>query len=341
MSQTDTPFGPEQLTVIIPFHDASESLEGSLKSLFSVDSFNCPVVLVADGTSQRPAQGWIEDKRVTVVEMKERNGPAAARNLGVTYSKTDFLLFLDSDVMLPKETILRLKRFYDDGFCAGIALYAANPPLKTLSGRYKNSYMRFSYRQVAATGGTVPAFLTSAATCFRKTFIDIGGFDENYKKPSVEDADFGYKLRQSGVKINVIPELEISHLHHYSVYELLRTAFFRGAAVTRLSLRRPKILRGESERTSSSNFRLSLIPALLLCCSLLSSAIINGAYSLLMAFLFYCIIVLLNRDLLSAVRRDWDFRTAGVAFLLLPLDVFSHALGVLWGGTSYFLGQRY
>jgi len=336
-------FSAEQLTIVIPFHAVTKELEQCLRALFSMDSFACPVVLVADGTSMKPEIDSTENFPVSFIELKERRGPAIARNMGADSVQTKYCLFLDSDVVLPKNSLSLIKNFYEQGNHTGIGIYASTPPLLTLPGRYKNSYMRYSYANFR--GGDVPAFLTSAATCTKEVFVESGGFDGNYTMPSVEDADLGYRMRQRGFQIKVVPDFEVDHLHEYSVSELLITGFMRAAAVARMSLRRklkesnPSFAVKQNKRTSPLSFRLSLVFGLLFLVS--SVSIIFLPYNLMIAFMLYCLIIIINKDFLSSIRVQWGRQTAIACSLLVPFDSCAHAFGVIWGGISYFLGRDY
>ena len=74
-----------------------------------------------------------------------------------------------------------------------------------LVSQYKNLWMRWTYLRQT---GDVPLFYTTAAAIRRDAFLRVGGFDEGYATPNVEDTAFGQKLARMGMSVRVQPALE-------------------------------------------------------------------------------------------------------------------------------------
>ena len=68
----------------------------------------------------------------------------------------------------------------------------------------------------------------------------VGGFDiELFKQPSVEDIELGYRLRDAGGRILLLPDLRGTHLKEWRLLNLLRTEIFcRAIPWSRLMLTR-------------------------------------------------------------------------------------------------------
>src|SRR5207253_744944 len=76
----------------------------------------------------------------------------------------------------------------------------------------------------------------------RQVFVEAGGFDENYPQPSIEDIEFGYRLRALGHRVLLCKALEVRHLKRWSAWSLFRTDFFhRAVPWTQLILRAGRI----------------------------------------------------------------------------------------------------
>jgi glycosyltransferase involved in cell wall biosynthesis len=72
----------------------------------------------------------------------------------------------------------------------------------------------------------------------RDAFTDVGGFDENYTRPSIEDIEFGVRLRKAGYHVWLCPEVLVTHLKHWNLLTLLRSDICdRAIPWTRLILR--------------------------------------------------------------------------------------------------------
>jgi hypothetical protein len=71
-----------------------------------------------------------------------------------------------------------------------------------------------------------------------------GGFDvELYTRPSIEDIELGYRLREAGGKILLIPELLSTHLKEWRFVNLIHTEVFcRAIPWSRLMISRSGIV---------------------------------------------------------------------------------------------------
>ena len=43
----------------------------------------------------------------------------------------------------------------------------------------------------------------------------MGGFDEGYHEPTIEDIDLGYRLKKAGYRIQLVKELQVKHLKRW------------------------------------------------------------------------------------------------------------------------------
>ena len=66
----------------------------------------------------------------------------------------------------------------------------------------------------------------------REAFLRVGGFDQGYATPNVEDTAFGQKLARLGVRVRVHPDLEVEHVKQYSLWTMLKTDFMRAVSLT-------------------------------------------------------------------------------------------------------------
>ncbi|MFC1854160.1 hypothetical protein ACFL27_28585, partial [candidate division CSSED10-310 bacterium] len=157
---------------------------------------------------------------------------------------------------------------------------------------------------------------------------------------SVEDAEFGSRLNQAGVAIQCLPGWEIDHLHEYSLSDLAVTALRRAAAIVRLKLRKKGQQPGQS-RTSPLGYRLSLL-VLILCLLCLGGAFyLHTILLTTLAGIFLYLIYYLNLPLLKAMRKSPDNKAVLFFLFYLPLDLFFHNCGIIWGIISYYRGKTY
>ncbi len=96
-----------QLSVIIPVHNAGPFLKKAVESLLIEDLPGLDIIVVDDGSTDDGVQA-IESLPVRVFRQKKR-GEAAARNAGVKAASAPFVTFLDADdVLAPGALVSRL-----------------------------------------------------------------------------------------------------------------------------------------------------------------------------------------------------------------------------------------
>ena len=162
-------------------------------------------------------------------------GVTRARNAGAKAGLGEYILFLDSDILVKEDTVKRVGEILGSSDCdALVGLLSLDIPFKNLATRYKNLWMHFSY---AILPEYISGFYTSLAAIKRDVFLESGGFDEAYKTPSVEDTVIGRRLVKLGKKILLVRDLQVVHLKEYRIKDVLRLDLRRSASLLKVVLR--------------------------------------------------------------------------------------------------------
>lgn len=98
------------LSIIIPIYNVENYLDECISSLYcqGLDKSEFEVILVDDGSkdsSLEIARKWARNYSNIKVLHQENQGQAAARNLGLEVAKGKYLMFVDSDDFLYKNTL--------------------------------------------------------------------------------------------------------------------------------------------------------------------------------------------------------------------------------------------
>jgi GT2 family glycosyltransferase len=326
-----------RVSVVIPVYNAEATLKECLTRLYESRFRDFETIIVDDGcTDQSPAIAAAFPVRI--VPTSGRVGPAAARNLGARMAMGELLFFIDSDVMVRPDTLALVAESFEAGDVDGLCgVQAAQMRYTNIASQYKNLWMRWTYLRQT---GDVPLFYTTAAAIRREAFLRVGGFDQGYATPNVEDTAFGQKLARLGVRVRVHPDLEVEHVKEYSLGSMLRTDFMRAVSLTRLKLRHPGDLAQNNTSVPSSymaSVPLSGLTVLLLVLGVVfrlpgaNAAAAAGATG----------VMGLNWEFLTAIRRSdgWARMLAAVPVLWLELLVVGGGTAV--GLASYPFGRRY
>lgn len=335
-----TPQKVPRLSVVMPVYNAESTLAEALTRLFQSTHDGFEVVLVDDGSTDNTGAIAAEFP-VRIVPSGGRVGPAVARNIGAREAQGDYLFFIDSDVMVRPDTLSRLMARFDQGDVDGlVGVQAVDIRYRNLPSRYKNLWIRWTYLRKQSGQDDVPCFYTTAAAIRRDVFLRVGGFDQNYGKPSVEDSAFAQKLLRLGVRVRVQPELEVEHVKRYSLRSMLKTDFERAVSLTRMQLRNRDEM-AQNNTTVPLPYMISVpLTGVGLAAMVLGAALGAGTVAACGA-LTSLAAVALNYEFLGEIRRTEGLARAACALPLMWVELLTVGIGTAVGLVTYPLGQRY
>lgn len=225
-----------ELSVVIAAHDSATTLGECLAALRRSDVQPVDCLVVLDGATDN-SEAVAERYGVRVVILRERQGPAHARNVGVRLAQGEWVLFLDADVCIHADAIGRIVEHLrqDRSLDAVIGAYDDAPAATSFISQYRNLLHCFTHRAGKKDAGT---FWAGCGAIRKQTFLRCGGLDEHYGRPAVEDIEFGLRLKASGGRILLDPEIQVKHLKCWTLAGMIKTDIFnRGVPWTRLILR--------------------------------------------------------------------------------------------------------
>lgn len=97
-----------KVSVIIPVYNVEDYIELTLQSLLSQTLEEIEIILIDDGStdnSQQIIQSYAKKYENIKVILQQNSGPSSARNRGIKQANGDFIVFVDSDDLLPENSI--------------------------------------------------------------------------------------------------------------------------------------------------------------------------------------------------------------------------------------------
>jgi GT2 family glycosyltransferase len=316
---------PPTVSIIVPVYNGGAPFRSCLTRLIKADPPPSEIIIVADGDTDG-SQCLAESLGLRVIKLPTPGGPARARNQGSRIACGDVLLFIDSDVVVPPDIVGRVAKFFEDHprQTALIGSYDDEPGEKNFFSQYKNlshHYVHQTAREDAST------FWGACGAIRREVFLALEGFDENYRDPSIEDIELGYRLRQSGYHIRLLKELQVKHLKHWSALSLLKSDILhRAIPWTELSFRHRRLPNDLNIRTSSR------ISALLVCA--LVAAIFGAWWN--SRFLWGLAPLMLSLWLLNAQFYNFLYRKRRLWFTLRAVSW--HWFYYLYSTAAFAIG---
>jgi glycosyltransferase involved in cell wall biosynthesis len=227
-----------KLSVIIPAHNAGENLDFCLKALAHGIRPADELIVVDDLSTDGSIQS-AQRHGACVLKTPEPApvGPAAARNRGAAKATGEILVFIDADVVAHPDALhlIELNFLQNPDVSALFGSYDDSPTYRDMVSLYKNlqhHYVHQNGHQEAST------FWSGIGAIRRDVFTQIGGFDESYAQPSIEDIELGVRLKLAGYRVSLIPNIQVTHRKRWDLVSLLRTdIFYRAIPWTRLILK--------------------------------------------------------------------------------------------------------
>jgi len=223
--------------VIVPARDAAAYLPSCLEAIRASDLTPDEIIVVDDGGSRDGTAEVARRFGVRVVELPRRIGPGGARNEGVAASRGEILVFVDADVCVLPDAIGTLVRTLEkhSEIDAAFGSYDRRPPRTNLASQYKNLLHHFVHQRASEQAET---FWAGLGAVRRRAFEEVGGFDAaRYRRPSIEDIEFGHRLRAAGHRIRLVKEAQGSHQKRWTARGVWRSDIFdRGMPWTELIL---------------------------------------------------------------------------------------------------------
>ena len=333
------------VSIIIPVYNAAETLQSCLEAICAT-SFKHYEIIVVDDDSSDDSRIIAEQFECRIHKLKEHIGAAAARNAGAAIACGHILLFIDADVVVPDDLIVKIAdHFTDDAVVAVQTLYSCPGRYSDIPSRYQNDYYHYFCKRIR--GDNTSVFATWCAAVSREVFYSVGGFDHRIPGAAVEDEEFGYELVDRGYRILLDRSIMVEHLARYSVGNFVKRRFFMArsqikSAMRKASLRFRRYADLGQNPTHHSRRILLCIPLsfLIVLCSILFliSPSIQSALCVLMSWISLGGLVW---DFLTFVRRIHGIAATISTLFMFWLDMMIVGCGLGFGGLEYVVGRKY
>ena len=203
------------ISIIIPYYNNFKNLKKTCLTLMKKSPKNTEIILVNDasndGTDKKIKNflKYYKNKiKIKFLNQKKNKGPGPARNLGAKRAKFDNLLFLDSDVIIKKNTINQVVKNLKN-YDSVVGIYSQKNCFSFIQ-RLK-CYYYYSIFKVSQNI-EYSIFHSAIAGIKKKVFFDVGGFNPHFDKNiEYENEEFGYRIKKKKYKQYLVPIIEVDH----------------------------------------------------------------------------------------------------------------------------------
>ena len=235
-------------SIIVPVYNRPDEVDELLESLSNQTQQDFEVIIVEDG-SVKPCKD-VCDKYAGILALhyyaKENSGPGQSRNYGAERANGEWLIVLDSDVVLPEGYLAAVDSAIShqtSDFTAFGGPDAAHPSFTPVQKAI--SYSMTSFFTTGGIRGGKAKLDKFYPRSFnmgirRDVYLELGGFT---KMRFGEDIDFSYRIVEAGYRPQLFPDAWVWHKRRTDFRKFFRQVYNSGIARINLMKRHPGTLK--------------------------------------------------------------------------------------------------
>ena len=308
---------------VIPVYNRPDEVDELLESLTRQDYKDFEVVVVEDGSAVPCAE--VVDRYATRLDVhyfsKPNSGPGQTRNYGVEHSRGEYVLILDSDVVLP------------EGYLSAVEAELSAHPCDAFGGPDR-AHESFTPMQKAINYAMTSFFTTGGIRGGKKkmdkfyprsfnmgvrrsTYLALGGFS---KMRFGEDIAFSTRIFKGGYACRLFPEAWVWHKRRTDLRKFFKQVHNSGIARINLMKRHPGTLKLVHTLPGLFTAGCLLLVVLALAAALLGCP---HWWAMLLPFLLFALVIFADASMAS--------RSVGVGIRAVAASYVQ-----LWGYGSGF-----
>ncbi len=330
-----------KFSVIIPNYNGEKNLKDCLNSITAQNYKDYEIIVVDDASTDSSCKIVKKYKQVKLIKYKKNKGPASARNKGADYAKGDILLFLDSDVSLPKNCLNLINQRFSKQ--KNISVIVGLPKhSKKNNNLYTDYFLSRIYHNYSMLSDKIDIIYSTMFAIRKTVFFDVGKFNEKFKSAGIEDTELGNRLYNKGYVIKLLKDSGIIHCKKHSFRSLMKNDFLRTRKRIKFVLRGNQIKNIFIKKRFISTPINQIYSSILIFPILLTLIIafikpFTSFFLLFLLFLFY----FLNKSYINFMRKRHGMFLSIKIYMLLLIDMFIVNLGVFFGSLDYVFGEKY
>ena len=234
-------------SIIVPVYNRPDEVDELLESLTQQTLKDFEVIIVEDG-SIKPCKD-VCDKYASILDLhyyaKENSGPGQSRNYGAERSNGEWLIILDSDVVLPNGYLAAVEKSLTSTPSPFTSIMAwGGPDAAHPSFTPVQKAISYSMTSFFTTGGIrggkakLDKFYPRSFNMGirRDVYLQLGGFT---KMRFGEDIDFSYRIVEAGHMPRLFPDAWVWHKRRTDFRKFFRQVYNSGIARINLEKRHP------------------------------------------------------------------------------------------------------
>ena len=226
-----------KISIIVPCYNSEATIKECVASILnSINNAGTSkifeIIIINDGSNDCTPNIIKGIEKIKIINHNKNLGLSAARNSGIKKSNSDYIIFIDSDIILSdnwiKEMLFNINK---NKAVIGITGNLEPKPCKNISPLDK--YLFGPYRGTKNIDINVPlnyeSFVFSNTIIKRSVLDDVGYFDESLSNYGGEDTELSIRLAKKHSKgMRKLTSVSAYHITHKTINQHLENMFEYG-----------------------------------------------------------------------------------------------------------------
>lgn len=215
----------KKASLIISIDNEYELASNFFNMLFQTKNiFDYEIIVVSDNCENIKTvmllKEYSQNKQINLIELTERHGFGKANNIGVKYSTTSNLIFMNTDIILvgnELDELLQAKEHFKCKAVQPLLLYPQTQKIQSAGHIFGSYFNRHALENntVSILDGHVAIERSALTIAFclieKDIFLEFGGFNEFYYN-AYEGLELTARIHNAGLGCKLIPSIKAYHI---------------------------------------------------------------------------------------------------------------------------------
>ena len=321
-----------RVSIIVPTYNSQETIEECLINILEESkNFDSEIIVVDDNSSDTTTEITKKFKLIKLIELENNEGVGNARNIGADNAKYEILCFIDSDLIITKNSIINLvKKLNQDKTIGSVSAIqkVINLNTKDWSSNFVCLKSCYGFEHVEKEA-EFSACASEFCVMSKEILKQVGGW-KSLRNAGGEEFDLGYKINQLNKKNYKI--IDASYKTFYvDLYTRFKRIIDRTEKYIHLFLKKRKFDTKGSFATLNQFF--SSLLTLMIIILILFSFILNKSVLILGLSTLFVVQIIIEFNFLIFAKKHYGLKM--IFFSLFGIQVINS--GIIFGAVYFIL----
>lgn len=324
-----------EISIVIPTYNNSATIRECLEAIR--DSEAAAEVIIVDDCSSDNTLEICREFTSKIIENEKNHGQSYSRNLGARQALAAIVVFLDSDIIIRKDTIKKIMDAFNKDPTIDVlqGRFSEDSYYRDLFSQYKN--LNLAFREIVRDDGD-SAFINTSLTAVKKEVLQKYSFDEQVIR--AEDSLLGWQLYKDGYRIVLDKSITGVHKKKFNIFSFTKYQFKSGCDLLYNWKNKgmgPAVM--SPKNALHNKLRILRAPVSgLIFINILLAIILRKRYFWTAAEILFVLSIILQHRFLVFLIIQKRFIMFMFSLLIFLYDGFVSGLGVFWGVIT---GRKY